>query len=97
MASATSIRCFDYVNHSYDKVCEALSQHTNEVFHNATRSADQRPQTNSTIVTARMMKVVIIPKSMRTTEIEIYRVAEQCPGSACWAQLATALHAPAAS
>lgn len=44
MATATSIRCFDYVNHSYEKVCKALSDHTNEVFHQATKSAETRAE-----------------------------------------------------
>ena len=41
---STSIRCFDYVNHPYDKVCETLTSHAKEVFHNATRSAETRAE-----------------------------------------------------
>jgi len=44
MATATSIRCFDYVNHPYKKVCSTLSQHANKVFHLATRSAETRAE-----------------------------------------------------
>ena len=42
MAAATKIRCYDYVNHSFDDVCEALTSHSNEIFHNATKSAETR-------------------------------------------------------
>lgn len=44
MATATKIRCFDYVNHSYEKVCEALTTHSNEIFHEATKSAETRAE-----------------------------------------------------
>ncbi len=44
MTSATPIRCFDYVNHSYEKVCEALAMNANDVFHQATRRAETRAE-----------------------------------------------------
>jgi len=44
MAKATSIRCYDYVNHSYEKVCEILAWKGNEVFHQATKSAESRAE-----------------------------------------------------
>ncbi len=44
MKSATKIRCFDYVNRSYQKVCESLSKHSQVVFHLATRSAETRAE-----------------------------------------------------
>ena len=40
----TSIRCYDYVNHPYEKVSDALTLHSNEVFHQATRSAETRAE-----------------------------------------------------
>lgn len=45
MASTTSIHCYDYVNHPFDKVCKALTLHADEVFHQATRSAETRAET----------------------------------------------------
>ena len=44
MATATKIRCFDYVNHPYDQVCDALATHANEIFHEATKSAETRAE-----------------------------------------------------
>lgn len=44
MGKATSIRCYDYVNHPYEQVCQALASHSNEVFHRATRSAETRAE-----------------------------------------------------
>ena len=44
MSKKTSIRCFDYVNHPYEKVCKALTLHSNEVFHGATKSAETRAE-----------------------------------------------------
>jgi hypothetical protein len=44
MSKATRIRCFDYVNHPYGKVCAALALHSNEVFHQATKSAETRAE-----------------------------------------------------
>ena len=42
MAAATKIRCYDYVNHPFAEVCEALTSQSNEIFHNATQSAETR-------------------------------------------------------
>ncbi len=44
MTTATSIRCFEVVKHPYKKVCSTLSQHSNRVFHIATRSAETRAE-----------------------------------------------------
>ena len=40
----TEIRCFDYVNRPYEQVCEALANNSNEVFHDATKSAETRAE-----------------------------------------------------
>ncbi len=40
----TKIRFYDYVNQPYEKVCDALVMHSNEVFHQATRSAETRAE-----------------------------------------------------
>ena len=40
----TNIRCFDYVNHPYQKVCEILKSNASEVFHDATSSAQSRAE-----------------------------------------------------
>lgn len=42
MATATQIRCYDYVNRPFAEVCQALSSHSSEIFHNATQSAETR-------------------------------------------------------
>ncbi len=42
MAAATKIRCYDYVNHPFAEVCEALTSHSNEIFHDATQAAETR-------------------------------------------------------
>ncbi len=44
MSKKTDIRCYDYVNHPYEKVCDALVHHSNQVFHNATKSAETRAE-----------------------------------------------------
>ena len=38
------IRCYDYVNHPYERVCNALKQHALTVFQSATTSAASRAQ-----------------------------------------------------
>lgn len=40
-----SIRCYDYVNHPFDQVCDALRSKSNSVFHEATTSAESRAET----------------------------------------------------
>ena len=44
MGTSTTILCYDYVNHPYEKVCEALTLHANEIFHKATKSAEMRAE-----------------------------------------------------
>ncbi len=44
MATKKQVQCYDYVNHSFEKVCNALTMHGNEVFHSATRSAESRAE-----------------------------------------------------
>ena len=38
------IRCYDYVNHPYDRVCNALKQNALTVFQSATKTAASRAQ-----------------------------------------------------
>ena len=38
------IRCYDYVNHHFDQVCDALRSKSNSVFHKATMSAESRAE-----------------------------------------------------
>jgi hypothetical protein len=42
MSKDRPIRCFDYVNHPYDKVRDALSREALAVFQNATKGAESR-------------------------------------------------------
>ena len=44
MNKGRKIRCFDYVNRPYDKVCEALRGNTLEVFSAATKAAATRAE-----------------------------------------------------
>lgn len=39
-----SIRCYDYVNHPFHQVCDALRSKSNSVFHEATTSAESRAE-----------------------------------------------------
>ncbi len=42
MGKGRGIRCYDYVNHPYDRVRDALSKDTLEVFQHATKAAASR-------------------------------------------------------
>jgi hypothetical protein len=42
------IHCYDYVNHPYDRVRDALSQHALTIFQSATKSAVSRAQSVAT-------------------------------------------------
>ncbi len=44
MDSGTEIRCYDYVNHPYDRVREALKQNALAVFQSATKTAASRAE-----------------------------------------------------
>ena len=42
MSKKHAIRCYDYVNHPYDKVCELLISDSGKVFQEATTAAESR-------------------------------------------------------
>jgi hypothetical protein len=42
MTSGSEIRCYDYVNHPYARVCDALKRDALAVFHSATKAAVSR-------------------------------------------------------
>ena len=44
MSKGHEIRCYDYVNHPYERVRDALMQDALSVFQSATKSADSRAQ-----------------------------------------------------
>jgi hypothetical protein len=44
MSKGRQIRCYDYVNHPYERVRDALRQDALSVFQSATKSADARAQ-----------------------------------------------------
>jgi hypothetical protein len=44
MESGSEIRCYDYVNHPYERVRDALKQHALPVFQAATKTAASRAQ-----------------------------------------------------
>ena len=44
MSKGREIRCYDYVNHPYERVRDALRQDALSVFQSATKSADSRAQ-----------------------------------------------------
>ena len=44
MDKGREIRCYDYVNHRYDRVCDALKQNALTVFQSATKTAASRAQ-----------------------------------------------------
>src|ERR1700693_3635692 len=44
MSKGREIRCYDYVNHPYERVRDALRQDALSVFQSATKSADARAQ-----------------------------------------------------
>ena len=45
MSKGREIRCFDYVNHPYEKVRDALRKNANAVFQSATKAAASRAET----------------------------------------------------
>jgi hypothetical protein len=44
MSKSREIRCYDYVNHPYERVSDALRQHAVSVFQSATKAATSRAQ-----------------------------------------------------
>jgi len=44
MSKGLEIRCFDYVNHPYERVRDALKQHALTVFQSATKAASSRAE-----------------------------------------------------
>ncbi|NND34043.1 MAG: hypothetical protein HKN76_15750 [Saprospiraceae bacterium] len=44
MSSRNKVRCYDYVNHPYAKVKDALSRESNQIFQQSTKSAAARVQ-----------------------------------------------------
>ena len=44
MSKGREIHCYDYVNHSYEQVCAALSKNAPAVFQSATKAAASRAQ-----------------------------------------------------
>ena len=44
MSKGSEIRCYDYVNHPYERVRDTLRQHALTVFQSATKAAAYRAQ-----------------------------------------------------
>ena len=72
------IRCFDYVNHPYERVRNALKQNALMVFHSATKTAASRAQ-----AVAAELRVDFAGIGVKTDiEIKIKSVDEKTGGSA---------------
>ena len=72
------IRCYDYVNHPYERVCDALKQNALMVFQSATKTAASRAQS-----VAAELRVDFAGIGVKTDiKIDVKRVDEKSGGSA---------------
>ena len=72
------IRCYDYVNHPYERVRDALKQNALVVFHSATKTAASRAQ-----AVAAELRVDFAGIGVKTDiRIEVKSVDEKAAGSA---------------
>jgi hypothetical protein len=72
------IRCYDYVNHPYGRVCDALKQRALMVFQSATKTAASRAQT-----VAAELRVDFAGIGVKTDiKIDVKRIDEKAAGSA---------------
>ena len=72
------IRCYDYVNHPYDRVCDALKQNAVMVFQSATKTAASRAQS-----VAAELRVDFAGIGVKTDiKIDVKSVDEGAAGSA---------------
>jgi hypothetical protein len=90
------IRCYDYVNHPYERVCNALKQNALTVFQSATKTAASRAQSVAAelrvdfagIGVKTDIKIVVKSVDERagrsastpTTRLTLEWEAEKCPG-----------------
>jgi hypothetical protein len=71
------IRCYDYVNHPYERVCDALKQNALTVFQSATKTAASRAQT-----VAAELRVDFAGIGVKTDiKIDVKSVDEKAAGS----------------
>ena len=71
------IRCYDYVNHPYERVCDALKHHALMVFQSATKTAASRA-----VSVAAEMRVDFAGIGVKTDiKINVKRVDEKAAGS----------------
>ena len=72
------IRCYDYVNHPYERVCDALKQNALMVFQSATKTAASRAQT-----VAAELRVDFSGIGVKTDiKIDVKHIDEKVAGSA---------------
>lgn len=72
------IRCYDYVNHPYEQVRDALKQNARMVFQSATKTAASRAQS-----VAAELRVDFAGMGVKTDiKIDVKRVDEKAAGSA---------------
>ncbi|HST10064.1 MAG TPA: hypothetical protein VLL05_06790 [Terriglobales bacterium] len=72
------IRCYDYVNHPYERVCDALKQNALTVFQSATKTAASRAQS-----VAAELRVDFAGIGVKTDiKIDVKSVDEKSGGSA---------------
>ena len=78
MSKGLEIRCFDYVNHPYDRVREALKQNALTVFRSATKTAASRAQS-----VAAELRVDFAGIGVKTDiKIDVKSIDEKAAGSA---------------
>ena len=71
------IRCYDYVNHPYERVCDALKHNALMVFQSATKTAASRAQT-----VAAELRVGFAGVGVKTDiKIDVKRIDEKPAGS----------------
>lgn len=75
MAKGREIRCYDYVNHSYERVRDALTGDTAAVFRAATRAASSRAET----VAAQLRVHVAGLEVAKDIAIEVRGIEESAP------------------
>ncbi len=80
MSEGREIRCYDYVNHPYERVRDALMQDALSVFQSATKSADSRAQSIAAELHVDIGGIGV----MTDTKISVKNVEEKDCTQRCW-------------
>ena len=78
MAKGREIRCYDYVNHRYEQVRDALSKDAPSLFHSATRAATSRARSVASQLRVDLGGIAV----EADINIDVTRVEEKAAGGA---------------